>query len=867
MDLLKNARNKVQSTVNDVNTAADPTQYPNAANQSHPQVQYGSPAMKQYGCPRVPYGSQLPQQQDGNHHRPVQLHGSPPQSHYRYASAPQVNYGQCQQPPQQYLYQPRQSVFPSGVSIYHQTPLHGSSQQTQSPSREVPQPGKNYQPAPRVHPMHAEYTHKQLPTPVLDTHERFQHLSPPPPLTSRRPYAQQFPQYQQQAYQSPSVTLPDLASLSLSSKCIGKEPRLIDYVQFYVLKPEVLRGSYVKPLDDDEVTLCESCFLSKIAPNPGIASSFRALEKKPTDPSDSGPEISYDQLVCTFRLPSILSLFNKQCIPRNTITPIVEYLLSPDWSPCTGSEWVESTGQTYYSAKGQGIDNFGCCETCFKLYLRFTSFEGYFNPMSDPPNPNALWGCSFGVHPYTEQVVRTELLKRSPDFRYLVSEIRERIEIPPCPGEGNAIAPGGAEDTYFYEAEPGKSGIFCRECYFDCIRGTVFKHTLGNYVQMTHEQKGTVACDLSSSFSKIAMEVAARANDDEIWRSVMSTRTKVPRCVGISGLDEADFENQEQEHGSLDDWYCFKDFANVEICPNCYWTTINLVGAKHLFTPITRPLRPGVIRMCFLTAAADPSADVGDPNNFENTLAWRGQMLRATLNYGYNAGENFTPTLAAASKISKLPPPCGSIFRNFKEPNGRKWLGRVPAISHEDPNDCQVFLCEECHQNIVQGSLLEPELSRDLTAATHHITDGVGCMAASKRAKNELRDACQKGDLAAFAHYRAKRLEVFKRKMSLNAEMNRHANMQRKGMAVLDMENAQMGTQILMNNNAAMNTTITGIGGSVAQASSNNLYQVGYTSGSIGVSGIMGTMTSMQSRALALLEQGKVLQAEWAAIQ
>ncbi|RDW62434.1 hypothetical protein BP6252_11867 [Coleophoma cylindrospora] len=865
MDLLKKARNKVQSTVNDIKTAADQTRYSNGANQSLPQGQYGNPAMGQYGYPQVPYGSQLPQQQYGNQYPPGQLHGSQPQSHYQYASAPQANYGQYQQPPQQHLYQPRQSVFPSGASPYHQPPSHGSSQQTQSPYREVPQSGGNYPPAPQEHPVHAEYTQSQLPTPNLNIHESFQH-PPPPPLTSQ-PQPQHLPQYQQQASQSPSVTLPDMSSLSLGSKCTGKDPTFTDYVQFYVLKPEVLTGSYAKPLDDDEVTLCESCFLSKVAPNPGIAASFRALEKKSTEPSDGGPEVSYNQLVCTFRLPSILSLFYKQCIPRNTITPIVEYLLAPDWSPCTGSEWVESIGQTYYSAKGQGIENFGCCVTCFKLYLRFTSFEGYFTAMSDPPNPNALWGCSFGVHPYTEQVVRTELFKPAPDFRYLVSEIKERIEIPPCPGEGNAIAPAGAGDTTFYEAEPGKSGIFCRECYFDCIRGTVFKHTLGNYVQMAHEQKGVLACDLSSSFSKIAMGVAVRANDDEIWRSVVSTRSKAPKCVGISGLDEADFEKQRQEHGSLADWYCFKDFTNVEICPNCYWTTINLVGAKHLFTPITRPLKPGVIRMCFLTGATDPSADLGDPNNFENTLAWRGQMLRATLNYGYNAGGNFTPTLAAASKISKLPPPCGNIFRTFKEPSGRKWLGRVPAISHDDPDDCQVFLCEECHQSIVQGSLLESELSRDLTAATHHITDGVGCMAATKRAKNELRDACQKGDLAAFAHYRTKRLEVFKRKMALNDEMNRHADMQRKGLAVLDMENARMGTQVLMNNNAAMNATIMGIGGSVAQASSNNIYQVGYTPGSVGGSGIMGTMASMQSRALALLEQGKILQAEWAAIQ
>jgi hypothetical protein len=651
---------------------------------------------------------------------------------------------------------------------------------------------------------------------------------PHPPIQNPSKVPQQ-PPYQAHTIVPPQVKLPDMSSLRLDDKCTGNDAALADYVQFYVLKPEVLLGSAKTPLDENEVVICSSCFVSKISPYSALSSSFTPRARNTQDPSGNAPKISHDRLVCTFRLPSIVNLFYKQCVPRSSMDPIVEYLRSPDWDPCIGPNWVPSTGQTYYGVKEMGIDNFGCCITCFKLYLRFTVFEGYFTPMSDPPDPTMLFGCGFGIQPYTERVIRTELHKPVPDFNRAVVEIKRRMEVPICSGEGIAIVPKGSGDTFIYAPARDKSDVFCGECYFDHICGTVLENTLGVYTQLEESEKGIVECDLTSKFSKAAMGVAVRAGDDEIWRSVMEKRQEVPACVGIKGVDEEEFEKQKASKGALADWYCFKEFPSVEICPQCYWTTVKLVGATHLLSPITRPLKNGVVRMCFLSSAADPSVDSADSSNFENTLIWRGQMLRETLSYGYDSGGNFAPALAVASRISKLPPPCGSIWCTFKQPSGRKWLGRVPAISHDDPDDCQVTLCEECHQDIVKGSPVESELSQDLTIALQSIPGGIGCMAATKRAKRELREACQGGSFVPFAHYRKKRLAVWNRRETLDKEMNTHANLQRKALSVLDMENAQMGTQIMMNNNAAMNATIMGVGGSVAQASSNNIYQVGYT--------------------------------------
>jgi hypothetical protein len=64
-------------------------------------------------------------------------------------------------------------------------------------------------------------------------------------------------------------------------------------------------------------------------------------------------------------------------------------------------------------------------------------------------------------------------------------------------------------------------------------------------------------------------------------------------------------------------------------------------------------------------------------------------------------------------------------------------------------------MCEECWSRTVKGSPLEHEFSSDLTDAAYQKEGEAGfvCQPYSNRARKELRDAAQRGDLASFARY------------------------------------------------------------------------------------------------------------------
>ena len=168
------------------------------------------------------------------------------------------------------------------------------------------------------------------------------------------------------------------------------------------------------------------------------------------------------------------------------------------------------------------------------------------------------------------------------------------------------------------------------------------------------------------------MKAAIRAGDDEVWSQCVGTRETLSKCVGVEGVDEEMLQGQD---ASMGQWYCITHHPSIEICPICYCSTVELLGAGHLFSPITRPIKLGVVRMCYLALAHNLNADVSDVANFENTLVWLGTMLRNWLHHGYDWHGNFYSLQHVAKAIDDWPSPCSSGKRAFKPGSSREWYG------------------------------------------------------------------------------------------------------------------------------------------------------------------------------------------------
>ncbi|RDW73014.1 hypothetical protein BP6252_06921 [Coleophoma cylindrospora] len=604
----------------------------------------------------------------------------------------------------------------------------------------------------------------------------------------------------------------------ISSICTGTEAVPTDFARFYVFKPGVLpNGSPDRAVQD--FAICYHCFSSHVAEVPSLASNFVRVARTGASRKESLSLLSYDTLLCNFSWPRVRQTFLTRCVPMNSIRPLVEFAtLLPVLTTCEGT-WQPS-GQEFYSSTS--LPDSGLCVTCFETYIRHSAFEPHFNLQRDDADPNRLWVCDLGLYPYLQRVLRKELESPSPSFQGFLAAAKERQQIPDCPGEGNPIVAVGDEKAFAFRAPGGKSGVFCSACYYDRVHGTSLDSFFGEKFELEGDQEGMVMCDLASEYSQAAMVAAIYEKDAKLWRSVVAKRGTVPNCVGVIGMDEEEIEAQKASFEDLADWYHLRGFPNIEICPQCYWTTTSLFGAETFFAPITRPLKNGIIRQCFLTAPADPSADVNDPTVFENTLAWRGQMLRNTLQYARSADGDFSRFLSLAKVISRFPTPCGSQFRRYKEGSGRRWLGRI-AKNKEDPNDCTLMICEECHFSIVKGTALECQLSDDVTRATFEYDNGYSCPVYTNLSRKMLGEACQNGNLDVFAAYWNKRTEVWKRYEPWPAVMAA----QRKSMgqetadiiAHTSIQTQQSAIQLTNQMNAQTNAFMMGVGLLATEAS------------------------------------------------
>ena len=568
------------------------------------------------------------------------------------------------------------------------------------------------------------------------------------------------------------------APQNATSKCLAKEWVLPSRHRFYCFIPSL-------GVSGESFTLCANCFQSNVA-SYTLASNF--IEFHTTNESL--------RLVCDFSIPRIRNTWFSQCVPRNSVQPLVEFpRFAEKLSPCDGST-ISSPGP-FWITRNQIIPDLAVCQTCFELFLRLTPFEEHFENKTYLETRD--WSCDL-VLPFFKRALIAELEKTSPSFQDLADEFNLRFKMAPCSGVGNPISTfeNDQSQSLVFTAVGGKSGNICFACYSDCLANTSLEDEFVG-AALGADQKTTVTCDLASGYSKSAMEIAVQQGDIEVWRSAVGMAGKVGVCFGRKGVTEEEWEKKVAEHGSLAQWWHVNNCPSIEICPSCYWLIVKLFKADNMFSPITRPLRGGIVRMCFLAVSSTPlDTSPENPDNFENSLIWRGRRLRDAISTGSETG-NFSKLESEAASISQEFPPCGGNDRGFKRPSGRKWYGRL-SQNMASTDDCTVVMCEECWSRTVKGTPLESAFSMDLTDAAyqHEGETGYMCQPYSNRARMELRGAAQRANLASFARYWNTREALRKKSQQWLPILQQQALKQQ-------MQNHQQSMNIMLKVNAQAN--------------------------------------------------------------
>ncbi|KAH7169951.1 hypothetical protein EDB81DRAFT_876001 [Dactylonectria macrodidyma] len=595
--------------------------------------------------------------------------------------------------------------------------------------------------------------------------------------------------------------------LAAVQSCPRHEIASVDLIQFHVFQPHIL--AQIQPgLDRDSFAVCTACFSGYVAPYQNLASLFEP--RKRTESHPEAPQAGFEKMYCDFALPTVRQIFYRQCVPSGTVMPLLQFANFASALPACEGALQEEPVEYYESKRGDG---FGCCKTCYEWFIRSTLFERDMVLK----NPDTNWYCDIGARGYTFRVLIADLESQQPDFSRFSSKVKQRNALPFCPGKGNMIAQQGSSGPFFsFEPPNGKSGVICQACFWDKILGTSMEPFFNVYTQLEEQYYGTASCDIAGVPETFAMKAAARACDDEVWRRCLVGRETLPKCHGLEGVDEETLQGQDETTR----WYCFAEFPSIEVCPFCYCSTAELLGAGHLFSPITRPLRPGVVRMCYLAQAQDLTADMSDAANFENTLVWRGAMLRNWLHQGYDCHGNFYGLKHVAKAIASWPPPCNSGLRALKPINKRKWYGnKFYAVG--DEGGTGIRICQECFEHYVKDTPLESFVGEDLTESVwNSLPDGCRCNTQTRRARDELSAACQKGDFLQFSRYWAARSDCHARMKAMDVRCQQQADKQQQALNVLNQQNQMAAINLMQQLNANTNATIMGIGGSVAEAAS-----------------------------------------------
>ena len=827
MDMFKKAKSKVQATVKEVSKVAEqqqkkytsgqqvyyqhhgqsqnPTQgqqygYPQQIQyqvqpmneQSQPQSDYGSPPYGQqpgqpqsYFIPSTQGAPQIPQQNVYNPPAPQNQVYPPPSQPSHYSSTQQnLPYSTTQH--QQYTASPLQQpyvassqpipslpvqpiAYNAGQYVSSPPPIPGNhpnvnlAQETQTSTSQPSFPPQSYQ--------SAENSSHSPPPKTTSSPDQYIQQPPVPPTNSPPPKETFQPQFELVHRPAPDPMTqnlpreqPNSSPLNTSrprrklDQCTDGEGELGVSTQFYQFAPHILAPSTILNPDYDYV--CEFCFRTKISPYPALIPSFTPVPKEPWPANNPSPPVFYNKYACSLRLPTAQSILYKSCIPSNSVQPLVHFTQNAKTFVVCSGEWIPS-GQSYYAT--DRISNFGLCIPCFETYVRGTSFEREFKQKRDATGSN--WACDLGLSSFIDRWLRTNLKGPNADFERFVSEATQKINLAPCPGELVAIAEVGSGDMYHYGPTEELGGVYCESCYFDILKGTSLGLELGHRYLIEDQYKGNLTCELAPPYSKVVMGVAVAKGDAGIWRNIMSKLHEVTPCKKAQGVNEG----IDQLEGDLFEWHALTEYPKVEVCAHCYWTTVKLNDADHLFSPIRRPLKPDFIRQCYLSGprsdSEDATADVSNSRNFQFTIAWRGKLLRNALSYGYDSKGNFDSFLYTAKTLSVMPSPCAHQLRGFASRSERKFFGRF-AENPDDPDDCTIIMCEECHWDCVKPN--SPIMSRfvdisERVYAEYPAAVGVWCQTYSKLSKTKLTEAAKTGDFKSFARHWNKRAEVKKR--------------------------------------------------------------------------------------------------------
>ncbi|KAH8659768.1 hypothetical protein BX600DRAFT_513440 [Xylariales sp. PMI_506] len=591
--------------------------------------------------------------------------------------------------------------------------------------------------------------------------------------------------------------------------CPRQDPVPLDVMPLYILKQQC-REQVSPALNSDDFGICGACFSKFLTPYPELTQFFEPRKS-------SSPEVSAGDdlqvisaaVYCDFAMPTVRHIFYQQCLSRISVIPFLEFAnLLVELPGCVGALATEQPVEPYESIWN---DQFACCKTCFECFVRETPFERQLVAQL----PQTGWSCDIGTRGFAFRALLAELEGPSPDFLRFSAKVKQRNALPPCPGVGVPIAPSDStKDHYTFEAVNGKSGVFCQSCYWDKVLGTSMEPFFNVYTKLDREYYGNLACDLAGLPETFALRAAIRAGDDEIWRRCAVGRATLPKCVGVAGVDEENLAAQDP----ATPWYYFTEQPSIEVCPLCYCAVAELLGAGFLFTPISRPLAPGVVRMCFLAEPGDFNAPTSDKKIFENTLVWRGSILRQWIHHGYDYHSNFDGLKHAAKVIASLPLPCGADRCAFKPVNGRKWYGNH-FLAEGDDNKVGIAVCQECYTDCIKDTPLEWFVGVDLTDKTNggH-PGGFVCNASTRRVRDELRNASEKGDFLQFARYWAARKDCEARRKAIDAECQRQAERQAHVLAAVNLQGQAAYTNLMGQLTANTNAVIAGIGGSVAEA-------------------------------------------------
>ncbi|EQB45929.1 hypothetical protein CGLO_15117 [Colletotrichum gloeosporioides Cg-14] len=653
--------------------------------------------------------------------------------------------------------------------------------------------------------------------------------------TQAQPQNQQRQAHHQQDLPSSLAPSPNAAPIS---PCPKYEMASLEVVSYYVLRDEVLNAHQTSPgktqTDPDAFAICGACFASAVTStgNAQLSACFRQREKTiPKDPET--PRQSFEQLECRYatvpRLRAVISQFGGQQKPPHQSSAMIDSLVHLaksicELGPCAGAGPVaEET--PYYTSRA--LNQLAVCSPCFEQFFRGTPFERELYRTA----PMSGWGCDVrGIRGHVFKMLARELDAgpQRMSFGRFAEGTRFQLAIG-CAGENSPIWPAeSSAPHYSYEPhDPNKAGVFCEACYWDFVHGTAVDRFFNNRVRLDEEFRGTISCDLGGVASRFAMQCAIRCGDDEVWRRCVSRRGTLPPCVGLRGVDEEDLLRKNADDDFL--WYCSAEHPSIEVCPFCYNSTVELLGASHLFTPITRPLSPGIVRFCFLSNPLDHDANTSDSANFENTLVWRGLILRRWLHQGFDSRriDDFAGFRSAAGLVASWPPPCGGSERAFKSGSGRKWFGNAFYLIGDDEQHISLNMCEECHDDVVKGTALEYDLSHDKTARAYEIfPDGLTCnLGTSRRLRNELAASLKKGTFVDFAQYFYRRKDVSERKRAIDKLCQEQTVRQQQMLDAVNLQGQAAALSLMQQLNANTNAVIMGVGGSVSTAAATDYGQ------------------------------------------